>query len=252
VNPATRRTLIGLGIAGVVGPALLVTGYLSLGLLFAPPWPVPASTPVTPLVGAALWVRANTGSATEMRPIGPASVSQFMACMLLAETESDAAAQDARQAECRTHLPALDAVEYLSTRHLRAAGFKEPGFKEGHSRFVTTLWMMRSWKRADLVNTLAARGEFGMGFRGLEVAAHGYFGRPAAELALPQAAMLAAFIGGRGPDPWCDPAGAAAMRHRILKGMRDNNVIDELAFIAADRSELGLTSPASNHPTCEG
>lgn len=252
MNPATRRTLIGLGIAGVVGGPLLVALYMSLGLWFAPPWPVPATSPVLPLIGEALWVRANAGAATDLRPIGPVSILQFAACMALAETESDAALQDVRQAGCRKYLPALDAVEYLTGVHLRAAGMAKPGFREGHARFVTTVWTTRSWTKADLLNTLAERGEFGMGLRGLEQAAQGYFGVPAAQLTVPQVAMVAALIGGVGPDPWCDPEAASILRHRILMGMRDNGAIDEQTYEAADRSELGLASPAANHPSCEG
>lgn len=252
MEPTTRRRLIGLALAGILGVPMLLAAYLSLGLVFAPPWPVAATTPVVPMMGEALWVRANTGSATDLRPIGPVSVSQFMGCMLLAETESDAVLQEARADECRRFLPAIDAVEYLSTQHMRASGFKEPGFKEGHSRFVTTLWMTRSWRKADLLNTLAERGEFGMGFRGVENAARGYFGWPAAQLTVPQVALVAALIGGVGPDPWCDPESASTMRHRILVGMRENGVIDEQAYDSADRSELGLADPPVGHLPCQG
>ena len=111
--------------------------------------------------------------------------------------------------------------------------------------------MARSFTKADSVDTLAERGEFGMGFKGVEAAAQGYFGRTAAQLTLPQVATIAALVTGRGPDPWCDPAGAAALRHRILDGMRDNGVIDEPAFMAADRSELGLLTPPAGHLPCK-
>lgn len=250
MEPRTRRWLIGLALAGIIGVPVFVAAYLSLGLIFAPAWPAASTNPVAPLVGEALWVRANTGAATEMRPIGPVSLGQFMGCMLLAETESDASVQDARQAECQQYLPAIDAVEYLSTRHLRAAGFDRPGFREGHARFVTTLWMTRSWTRADLVSTLAERAEYGMGFRGFEAAAQGYFGRSAAQLTVAEVAMVAALTGGVGPDPWCDPADTAELRHRILVGMRQNGAIDDAAYDAADRAELGLAPPPAGHPGC--
>lgn len=247
-----RQTLIAVALVAIVGVPILVAAYLSLGLVFAPGWPAASNSPVAPLVGEALWVRANTGAATEMRPIGPVSLGQFIGCMLLAETESDASLQDARQEECHQYLPAIDAVEYLSTQHLRAAGFDRPGFKEGHARFVTTLWITRSWTRADLVSTLAERADYGMGFHGFESAAQGYFGRPAAQLTVAEVAMLAALTGGVGPDPWCDPGDTAGLRHRILVGMRQNGAIDEAAFNAADRTELGLAPPSAEHPGCSG
>jgi hypothetical protein len=33
--------------------------------------------------------------------------------------------------------------------------------------------------------------------------------------------------------------------------MRENDVIDELAFTAADRSELGLVAPPAGHLPCK-
>lgn len=252
MTPTARHTLIGLGVAGVVGLPLLLAGYLSLGLWFAPPWPVAATSgTVTPLVGEALWARAEGGATTELNPFRPLNMAQLVVCLAQAEMEDDRDLQADAQAGCRTrHMPAFGAVIYVSGQHLRAAGLAEPGFREGHARFVTTIWLARSWTKADLLATLVERGEFGMGFRGLEAAAHGYFGRPAAQLTLPQVAMVAALVGGVGPDPWCDPAGAAGLRHRILERMRDNQAIDDQAFLAADRSELNLSAPPVTHPSC--
>ena len=248
--PGTRRTLIGLSAACIVGLPILLAGYLSLGLFFAPAWPVPANVAVPPLVGDALWARARGGSATSINPFNPINLAQFAFCIAQAEHEGPGPSRDAAQAECqKEHLPAFGAVEYVSELHMRGAGFKEPGFRKGHAKFVTTIWLARSWSKADLLTTLVERGEYGLGFRGLESAARGYFGRAVDELTLPQAAMLAAFVGGEGPDPWCDPATTANMRHRILQGMRENNAIGEPAFDAADRSALGLTEHPA-HQLC--
>lgn len=251
MTPTTRRALIGLCAAGV-GLPLLLAGYLSLGLWFAPPWPVPASAAgIPPLVEEALWARADGGAATELNPFRPLNMAQLFVCLAQAETEDDRDLQAEAQAACRTrYMPGFGAVLYLSGQHIRAAGLAEPGFREGHARFATTIWLARSWSKADLLATLVERGEFGMGFRGFEAAALGYFGRPAPKLTLPQIATVAALAGGTGPDPWCDPAEAAALRHRILERMRDNGVIDEQAFLEADRSPLTLGAPPD--PRCPG
>jgi len=178
---------------------------------------------------------------------------QLRVCMAQAESIDDRDQQAGAQAECRMrHMPAFGAVVHLSGQHLRAAGFTEPGFREGHARFVTTVWLARSWSKADLLATLVERGEFGMGFRGFEAAAQGYFGRPAAQLTLSQVAMVAALIGDGRPDPWCEPSEAAEMRHRILERMRNNGAIDPPTFEAADRSELGLAPPLADHQPCKG
>lgn len=247
-----RRTLIGLALAGIVGGPLLIAGYMSLGLFFAPPWPVPATTPVIPLAGDALWARAGGGANTDLNPLHPFNMAQFIICAAQAETEDDRALQAAGHAECRRrHVPAAGAVEYVSEQHMRAAHMEQPGFRKGHAKFVTTVWLARSWTKADLLATLVERGEYGMGYRGLEPAAQGYFGRPAAQLTLPQVALIAALVGGTGPDPWCDAATAADLRHRVLERMRDNGAIDELAFEAADQSELSLAPPPATHPSCQ-
>lgn len=230
---------------GLVGPPVLLASYLSLGLFFAPPWPVPAtSNQLTPLAADALWARARGGSATSLNPFDPINLAQFAFCIAQAENEEPGPLRDAAQAECRKeYVPAFGAVEYVSELHLRAAGFTAPGFRKGHAKFVTTIWLARSWTKADLLATLVERGEYGLGFRGLEAAAHGYFGRAVDQLTLPQAATLAALVGGEGPDPWCDAAAAASLRHRILQEMLANHAIDESAFVAADTSELGLAGP---------
>ncbi len=253
MTPTARRTLIVLGVAGVVGVPLLIASYLSLGLWFAPPWPSPApSGTAAPLAEEALWARAEGGSSTDLNPFRPLNMAQLVACLAQAEMADDRDLQADAQAACRTrHMPGFGAVVYVSEQHLRAAGFAEPGFREGHARFVTTIWLARSWTKAELLATLAERGEFGLGFRGLEAAALGYFGRPADQLTLPQVAMVASLAGGAGPDPWCDPAEAAGLRHRILERMRDNLAIDEQAFLAADRSELNLSAPPVSRPPCQ-
>lgn len=251
VEPRTRRWLIGLSLTALIGGPLLVAVYLSLGLVFAPPWPVPASGAIPAVINDALWARANGGPAGEVQPLSPFTVGQMAACIIIAEQEDDRAEQAARQADCRReHMPAIEALNYVAELHLRGANLAEPGFRKGHAKFVTTIWLARTWTRPDLIGTLADRGEFGMGFRGLEAAAQGYFGRAPASLTVAQAAMIAAFIGGQGPDPWCDSEAAAAMRHRILEGMRDNEAIDEQAFMAADTSDLSLAAPPANHQPC--
>ncbi|MDP2317734.1 MAG: transglycosylase domain-containing protein [Acidobacteriota bacterium] len=252
MTPTARRTLIGLGVTGLVGIPLLLASYLSLGLWFAPPWPVQATSgTVTPLAGEALWARAEGGTATDLNPFRPTNMAQLVVCLARAEGEDDRDLQAEAQAACRTrHMPAFGAVVYLSEQHVRDAGLAEPGFREGHARFVTTIWLARSWTKAELLATLAERGEFGLGFRGLEAAAQGYFGHSAAQLTLPQVAMVASLVGDAGPDPWCEPAEAAGRRHRILERMRDNQTITEQAFLAADRSELNLGTPPVAHLSC--
>jgi membrane peptidoglycan carboxypeptidase len=122
-------------------------------------------------------------------------------------------------------------------------------------QFATMSKVSDTWTRAQLVDTLALRAEFGFGFIGVDQAARGYFGKSANELTLPQAALLASVLGDRrvGPgefDPWCDPTSAADRRRGILDRMRDNLVINDAAYESANRSGLGLGDRPPGYEAC--
>ena len=197
------------------------------------------------MIRDALWARAEGGRATELRPVNPVNFIQHMLCIDLARRGDDAQAR-AERLECLKHIPAIQGVVYLSDLHMRDHGL-EPSFRTGASRFATTIWLSHSWTKADLLNTLATRGHFGYGWRGVEAAASGYFGRPAAELNLTQAAFVASRMGDSGTDPWCEPAAATTIRNRILERMRDNGSIDEDMRHAAAVVPLELAPAPPGH-----
>lgn len=246
-----RRTLAILLIAGVTGVILFMPALYFLGLWLAPPRPVPARTHVPELLSEALWARADGGRATELQPINPISFVRMRVCRTMAAQTDDLALRGARRAECMKLLPAIQAADYLSGVHMRDANAATGGFREGISQFATAAWVTRSWTKAELLDTLAERGEFGFGWRGIETAAQGYFGRTSFELTLAQAALVAAFIGDGRTDPWCEPDAARSMRQRILVRMRENGAIDQATLEIASQSELGLTGPPSNHKACK-
>ena len=244
------RTLIGLFIAGVAGAILVMPAVYFLGLWFAPPRPVPVTTHVPLVLSEAIWARADGGRATELQPINPISFVRMRLCRTFAAQTDDAALRSARRAECMKLLPAIQAADYLSGVHIRDANAATGGFREGISQFATAAWLTRSWTKAELIDTLAARGEFGARWRGVDAAARGYFARDVAELKLSEAALLAGWLGDRATDPWCDAAGAASVRHRILERMRDNLAIDDTAFGTADLEPIDLGSPPADHQPC--
>lgn len=246
-----RKAFFGLVIASVAGAALFPVAIYFIGLAVAPPLPVPAKTAVAPLLADAIWARADGGNATELTPITQLSMARFAACVAIEDFNDTTPGDAQRVANCRAYMPALMGLEYLAGTHMRDASL-QTSFGEGLARLSTTVWMTHAWTKADFLNTVAERGEFGAGLRGAEAASRHYFGRGAAELTLPQAAMLAAFIGDRNTvfDPWCGPAGAVAMRSRILQRMRDNNAIDEAAFKAANVGSLELGPMPADHKPC--
>jgi hypothetical protein len=246
-----RRTFVGLILIGIVGAAALPIAIYFIGLAVAPPPPTPASTAVAPLVAEAIWARAEGGTATALTPVTHLSMARFVGCVAIEDFYDTTPGDAQRVSACREYMPALQGVEYLAGLQMRDAGLKT-SFGEGLGRFSTLVWVTHSWTKAEFLNTLAERGEFGAGVRGAETASRRYFGRAGAELTLPQAALLAAFIGDRTSDfdPWCGPAGAVAMRGRILQRMRDNRSIDDAALSAANTSGLQLGPPPADHKPC--
>jgi len=242
-----RWVLVAGSLAALI-PVLYLSSLFVWGTWVAGPRPVPETRPAPALLQAALWARADGGDATELRPINPITIVQHVACTELADWHDD---PQARRRECRKYLPALAGVEYLSTLHLQDQQIERASFRGGAGAMATTVWLSRSWTRENFLNTLAARADFGFGWRGVDAAANGYFGKPADRLALHEAAMIAAFTAETYVDPWCWPGRATELRNRILTRMRENGVIDEPAHQRALAAPLGVVPPSGDRPPCE-
>jgi penicillin-binding protein 1A len=148
-------------------------------------------------------------------------------------------------------MPALEGLEYFANVHMRDADYT-PGFRTGLSRFSTSVWVTHAWRRTEFLNALAERAEFSIGGRGVDHAARVLFDRSTSDLNLPQAALIAAMIGERRVDPWCNPEAAANMRRRVLERMLDDGAIDESPYHSANVAELGLMTPPPTHKPCVG
>ena len=99
---------------------------------------------------------------------------------------------------------------------------------------------------------MAARADFGFGWRGVDAAAQGFFGRPAGALTLPEAAMIASRLAALEVDPWCDLQGATARRDMTLRQMQANGAIDQASLQEALGQPLELASPPGGRPPCKG
>jgi hypothetical protein len=250
VRKRERRTLAILLVAGVTGGIPFMPAVYFLGLWLAPPRPVPATSHVAAPLSEALWARADGGRATEMQPLNPISFVRHRVCRAIAARTDDPKLRVERRAECMKQLPAVQAVDYLSGVHMRDEHVDPSSVRMGISQFATAAWLTRSWTKAELIDTLASRGEFGFDWRGVDAAARGYFDREVRDLRLPQAALLAGLIGDRGTDPWCDPGSALSIRHSILERMRDNLAIDDTMFRAAETEPIDLGPPPPHHDPC--
>jgi hypothetical protein len=248
VRREERRTIAiagGLLALGVVGALLLPIALYMFGLAVAPPRPVPHTTPTPPAVRDALWARAGGGRADSLRPINHVSIAEMALCVAQAEGAND----NERFARCRHVLPAMPGLEYLSALHINDSGGKRNSFLGGHGAFGTTIWMTRSWTKQEFVDTLAARGMFGFGWRGVDAAARGYFDKAADRLSASEAAFLASRLGNH-PDPWCAPEVAAALRNRVLSSMHDNGALSAIDLTSAAGEPPRLTAPPAGRPRC--
>ena len=245
-----RQAIGGLLIAGVAGAFLFLPAIVYIGTFLSPEQISPSRTPVPRAIGDALWAKAYGGRSTSLEPINPFTVGRMAACHAVAEvTNEDRAAQDAQHEECMKLMPGLVAVGYVSAMHLRGEGvWQDP--RVPFVQLATMTRMTDRWTRDELIDTLAERGELPDGGRGIEHGAQVFFGRAAADLTLPEAALLAALIGDRRADVWCIPAELAVRRRRILERMRDNGSLDGPTFDAANAAGLGLTDPPPDHKPC--
>lgn len=89
---------------------------------------------------------------------------------------------------------------------------------------------------------------YGEGAYGIEEAAKTYFGTPAKELTLPQAALLAGLV--QAPsllDPYVDPEAATERRNQVLTAMEAAGFASAGDVAAAKNADLGVL-PAANIP----
>jgi hypothetical protein len=246
-----RNVFFGLLIAGVAGGLLFLPAVGFLGGMFVPTPPPQAATHVPPLVGDALWAVSNGGRATELQPINPFTIGRLASCHIWAELSNEGQAKDDAHDNCMKLLPAIEAISVVSNAHLRSEGVHDDP-RVPFAGLATINRVADKWTRSQLLDALAERAEFSFGFHGVEEAARGFFNRPAAELTLPQAALLAGLLRARHQDPWCFPVSTAAIRRTVLQKMRDNLAIDEAAFAAADTAPLDLNpDPPPNRKPCE-
>lgn len=249
-----ERRLLKLGLVGggiVASIPVLYLTFLTVWGATLTPRPTPSPTTALPLIKDALWARAGGGRATELRGVNPINLAGLMICSNLSGGGDDPQRLDDESlAECAKWLPALQAIEYLAKLHGDDHRIPRATFRGGAASMANLLRLSHSWTRDELLNTLAVRGDFGYGWRGVEAAARGYFNKTPDQLALHEAALIASMAGERYFQPWCHPGGLAESRNRTLERMRANGAISETDFRTAASMPLGLGPPPENRPPC--
>lgn len=240
------KVVVVLGALGAIGAVAFPFAIYFFGLALAPPRPVAESTPPPTVLRDALWARVDGGGATNLRPINPITMAQLFACLAQAPGNND----NERMRECRNVMPGFSGVEYIAKLHIEDHGVVRNSFRGGHSHLATTVWMTRSWSKDDFLNTLAARGQFGFGWRGVTMAASRYFGKQPAALTVSEAAYIASRLGEVGDDPWCHPKTAVEMRNQLLTRMVENGTISDEDFRHASSVPLEFAPPPEVRPPC--
>lgn len=99
------------------------------------------------------------------------------------------------------------------------------------AEMVTALQIEFAYDKRQILELYLNRIYFGSGFYGAEVASRGYFGKPAAELTVGEATLLAGLI--QAPErysPFKFPERAADRRAVVLRAMLDTGALDEATF----------------------
>jgi penicillin-binding protein 1A len=99
----------------------------------------------------------------------------------------------------------------------------------------------RAWTKHKILTTYLNQVYYGNQAYGIEAAAQTYFSKPAKELSLKEAALLAGLT--QAPsvfNPFTNPKGAVARRGEVLRAMFETNVISRKPYTKARKSTLGL------------
>ncbi|HQM48645.1 MAG TPA: penicillin-binding protein 1C [Candidatus Hydrogenedentes bacterium] len=105
---------------------------------------------------------------------------------------------------------------------------------------VAALRLERRISKDEILETYLNSAPYGLNLVGCEAASLRYFGKPARELNLPEAALLAGLPKAPGPYmPLEHPAQARQRRNHVLKRMHDEGYIDADEFARACKAPLG-------------
>jgi len=99
----------------------------------------------------------------------------------------------------------------------------------------------RMYSKDEILELYLNKVYFGDGLHGAEAAARGYFGKPASQLSLSEAALLAGLVRAPSSDaPTVSLARAKARRALVLRAMLEEGIITAEAFARASREPIEL------------
>ena len=104
---------------------------------------------------------------------------------------------------------------------------------------VLALWLERKFSKTEILELYLNRVYFGAGAYGIEAAAQRYFGKPAKQVTLAEAAMLAGLV--KSPSrlaPTRNPDGAARRAETVLTAMASQG------FVSEAKAKVAIAQPA--------
>jgi penicillin-binding protein 1A len=114
----------------------------------------------------------------------------------------------------------------------------ETGPKAELKQVMLALKLNATYSKAQILALYAEVAYYGHGYYGLEQASCGYFGRPAAELTVPQGAMLAGVVNAPSlDDPIADPASARQRLEHVIARMA------AVGDLTGSQAEAALAAP---------
>jgi 1A family penicillin-binding protein len=129
------------------------------------------------------------------------------------------------------------------TQQLARQSFLTPDktYRRKLKEVVVAARLEREYSKSEILQLYLNKVYFGDGLYGVEAASLGYFGKHAADLEVPEAALLAGLV--KSPStyaPTVSPQRAMSRRNVVLQLMRDTGAIDAASYQAAMRSKLQL------------
>jgi membrane peptidoglycan carboxypeptidase len=115
------------------------------------------------------------------------------------------------------------------------------GFTKDLEQMAIAVKLNRAYSRAEILRLYAEVAYYGHGYYGLQAASCGYFGRPADQLTLVQAAMLAGVVNAPTyDDPLVDPQQARSRLVHVVGRMAAVGYLTKAQETAALSAPLGL------------